>query len=73
MFGGIENCNLKFGAYLEFGAWNLGFSKLCDHFEHNIFPKSLICFRLSQCLQERLDFFLGKITHQTYLNPVSLY
>jgi len=32
MFKDIENCNLKLGAYLEFGAWNLGFSKLCDHF-----------------------------------------
>jgi len=38
---GFENFNLKFGAYLEFGAWSLGFSKLCDNFEHNIFPKRL--------------------------------
>jgi len=39
---GFQNCNLKFDAYLEFGAWNLEFSKLCDHFEHNIFPKRLM-------------------------------
>ncbi|MCP4664810.1 MAG: hypothetical protein GY849_00460 [Deltaproteobacteria bacterium] len=41
MFRGIENCNLELGVYLEFGAWNLGFSKLCNHFEHNILPKRL--------------------------------
>jgi hypothetical protein len=24
----IESCNLKLGAYLKFGAWNLGFLTL---------------------------------------------
>jgi hypothetical protein len=36
---GFENCNLKSGAYLEFGAWNLEFSKLCDYFGTIFFLK----------------------------------